>query len=577
MEPREFLRALWGEDHPGKILVWTMPGKRSHWLNTPKRPLADIAKIIHPDAPLNVYTAMVSVPADHPEKTNARFKKNHRLAAMACLWADIDIKHEAHKKKKLPEDRPSAIELLNSLDYRPTILINSGHGIQAFWLFETPWLFQSMEEQQTAAQVAQWWHSKIAAACKKRGWTTDSVWDMTRVMRIPGYTNHKPDTPPVPVTAIKTDGPRIPIAQLLAQAQAEGLNGQTNRPDPKKGNEGAPAPPDPFGQETYSFYISAYAQPPAGKLEAMLENLPKFKQTWNMKRRDMPQDESASGYDMSLADQAINAGWSEQETVNLLIAFRRHHGLPAKLRGDYYRRTLDKALKNVKTRESQSRIADIVDEKVNSDQEREAIRHHLSTVWSVRINRLVKTLGDPPEFWMSTGQGEITIGKVDNIIRQSAFRALVAASTSKLIPKVAEAKWQDVAQALLNLAEEEDLGAASHPKEEIREWILRYLDDKRAVTQDEEGAMHQRQPFVKNGETNIFMDDFRIWLKTRNDIAITGYELSRRMHHAGFGKNNPKLRSSRNTEKPAGEHRTSRHTWIVPQQWTGDPEEEQEP
>lgn len=584
MGPSDFLKALWGDAHPGKILVWTMPDKKSHWLNTPARPLTDVEKIVSPNARLDVYTAMISAKPGHPEKSNARFRKTHPLAAMACLWADIDIKHDVHKKKRLPEDRRKAVELLNSLDYQPTILIDSGHGIQAFWLFEQPWLFADMAEQTTAGKIAHWWHLKIIAACKKRGWTTDSVFDLTRVMRLPGYTNYK-DDPPVPVTAVKTDGPRIPIALILAQAQTEGLpdeNGRRRRPNPGPNGETGQPPPspedDPSAQETYSFYVSAHAQPPEGKLEAMLENLTKFKQTWLMKRRDLPKDDSASGYDMSLAYQTIRAGWTEQETVNLLIAFRRKHGLLEKLRPDYYRKTLDKALKSVSANDSENHIADIAGQEKTSADERETIRQHLSTIWGVHILRLVKTLGDPPEFWMATAKGEITIGKVDNLIRQTSFRNIIAAHTGRLIPKKPETQWHDLAQALLNLAEEEDLGAASNPKEEIREWTLRYLEEKLMNTQDEEGAIKQRQPFVdKNGDTNIFMDDFRIWLKARNDISITGFDLSNRMNRAGFGKNRPKFRARQpESGAGAGPARTSRHTWTVPPHWSEEPAEDSE-
>ena len=42
-------------------------------------------------------------------------------------------------------------------------------------------------------------------------------------------------------------------------------------------------------------------------------------------RTDLP-DSSASGYDQSLANFAANAGWSDQEIVNLLIAHRRTFG-----------------------------------------------------------------------------------------------------------------------------------------------------------------------------------------------------------------------------------------------------------
>jgi hypothetical protein len=78
-----------------------------------------------------------------------------------------------------------------------------------------------------------------------------------------------------------------------------------------------------------------------------------FKASWEMKRKFSSGKESGSEYDLSLAAFALQAEWSWQETVNLLIAFRRTNGLKPKtviegdptapLRGGYYSRTLSMA------------------------------------------------------------------------------------------------------------------------------------------------------------------------------------------------------------------------------------------
>ena len=56
-----------------------------------------------------------------------------------------------------------------------------------------------------------------------------------------------------------------------------------------------------------------------------MENDQKFKRSWEHRRPDM-QDPSASGYDQSLANIALAAGWSDQEIANLMIAHRRKYG-----------------------------------------------------------------------------------------------------------------------------------------------------------------------------------------------------------------------------------------------------------
>ena len=84
------------------------------------------------------------------------------------------------------------------------------------------------------------------------------------------------------------------------------------------------------------------AEPPSELLDALLDLHPKFKDPWDRNRPDIP-DQSPSAYDMSLATLTAIAGWSDQEIVDLLIAWRRKHGIEAKLRKDYYDTTLRKA------------------------------------------------------------------------------------------------------------------------------------------------------------------------------------------------------------------------------------------
>ena len=64
--------------------------------------------------------------------------------------------------------------------------------------------------------------------------------------------------------------------------------------------------------------LRADAQPPAGKLLALIENDRQFKASWNRKRLD-----SDSERDLSLASIAARCGWSKQEVADLVIAFRR--------------------------------------------------------------------------------------------------------------------------------------------------------------------------------------------------------------------------------------------------------------
>lgn len=116
------------------------------------------------------------------------------------------------------------------------------------------------------------------------------------------------------------------------------------------------------------------AEPPPHLLQALLEVDPKFKATWELNRPDL-KDQSQSSFDLSLATQAALAGWSPQETADLIIAFRRKTGdQPEKaLRADYMLTgkfaLIPKVLEDVqKCKDNQ--IRELVDEAISKNNPR---------------------------------------------------------------------------------------------------------------------------------------------------------------------------------------------------------------
>ena len=50
------------------------------------------------------------------------------VAAIGCLWADIDIRHAAHKNTDLPASIDEVEALLAELPLAPSVVVDSGHG-----------------------------------------------------------------------------------------------------------------------------------------------------------------------------------------------------------------------------------------------------------------------------------------------------------------------------------------------------------------------------------------------------------------------------------------------------------------
>ena len=350
MDPEKFLTDLWGNPPPGVALVWTLPNNRSRWYTRFDEVTREMKDLSLED----VYTG-VGIANRNGNRFNSlnRFTEEE-VGGLAGMWADIDVAHPVHKKPNLPPTQEQALTTLEEALLEPTLLVDSGHGIQAWWLFEQPWLFQSIEEHELGRRAAQWWHQHIKALYTARGWTTDSVFNLDRIMRLPGTWNNRDPDDRRPVMPIAEKEQRYTPQAFLDQvpedfhtsAPPAGRRGGGRKPARHR----AAAAGGP-GQ----LVLSSDAEPSAVRLDAILKANPKFRRSWENDRTDMA-DQSASAYDMSMATIALGAGWPDQEVVNLLICWRRKHNHDLKLRENYYVITLDKAREPMELARAQEQL-----------------------------------------------------------------------------------------------------------------------------------------------------------------------------------------------------------------------------
>ena len=333
-----FLRLFWSEKPPGPVLIWTLaPGangkKFSHWFHC----VEDFTRYAHSHASawarVNVYFGTVTGPPDHPTKHYRRVK-NDEAASMAALVSDLDVVDPVkpdNPSRPICPDRATVFEKLTSLPYPPTVVIDSGHGLQAFWVFRQPWIFSGPDDRERARQMAAFWRDEVRTAFDP--YYVDATWDFARVMRVPGGINWKSPANPVDVEWASAVGPHYDPQTFLD------MMGQASPSQSAPAKATAAATPQPYYGR---LILQADAEPPEGKLATLLRHHQSFSQTWHRHRPDLA-DQSQSGFDLSLAHAMVQGKWTDQEIANGLIAHRRIHGQPEKLRLDYYTRTISNA------------------------------------------------------------------------------------------------------------------------------------------------------------------------------------------------------------------------------------------
>lgn len=136
-------------------------------------------------------------------KLTGRYKAIH-IDGITAFWADVDVEHPVHKKAGVAKSYEEARAVVRSIGIEPTLELDSGHGIQAWWVLEEP---LAADE---AAKLALAWIGALKAHAAALGCpnAVDPTQDLARVLRVAGTVNHKEEDAPVSVRILEYDETR---------------------------------------------------------------------------------------------------------------------------------------------------------------------------------------------------------------------------------------------------------------------------------------------------------------------------------------------------------------------------------
>ena len=167
---------------------------------------------------------------------------------------------------------------------------------------------------------------------------------------------------------------------------------------------------------------------------------------------------------------------------------------------------------------------------------RDAIEEALCATLGLKSLLIWKNLGDPPSFHMAANGYEITIGRVAGLLLQGKFRNHVCESAGVMIPRPAsKAVWETWAEALLRIVEVVDLGEASHPTHQTKEWLRIYLAGCAIAPSDQkDSAVHEGRPFWREGAVFVYVNDYRKMLVREMDDTSDAGKICSAFHAIGM-------------------------------------------
>ena len=186
------------------VLSWPSPTRRhkdgrqaldSSWHNLATTSLARFAARVQ--ALSTEYSVYFGVLIQHPRRQPNPFQRSQNASAyvLPALYCDIDLASGAHAASTLPATETEALQFLQDLPSKPSLILHTGGGVHGYWLFESPVWLHTEADRLAMAQLLRQFASTLCQRGTLQGWTLDALADLARVLRPPGTINHKYGTP----------------------------------------------------------------------------------------------------------------------------------------------------------------------------------------------------------------------------------------------------------------------------------------------------------------------------------------------------------------------------------------------
>ena len=227
--------------------------------------------------------------------------KEENVGQVNCLWADLDCNNE--------EEREEILEKLKDWKLPPSIIVNSGHGLHCYWLFDKPHSIKTKED----ILKFKGYTKGLAHCLLYLG--ADTGIDLSRVLRVPGTQNLKDPNKPLLVEILEFNPDRKYRLEEFEEYWVK-------------------------VKDTKMAQVDVIAAEIPDRFWRILEEDPKIKTTWK-KERDNLTDTSRTGYDMALANLLMPYNFRDSEIATILIA--APYNKNKKLTKPYLETTIGKA------------------------------------------------------------------------------------------------------------------------------------------------------------------------------------------------------------------------------------------
>lgn len=217
MRPGEFLKLLWPLPLVGAASIWYKQSK-----STVHVPLEALHADWSDDDDFEVLAAQMDTYTSpglrEPGLDSNQAGRKQHVVALVGFVLDVDMAHGVHKanaksEKPLPATDADVDRILDG-GPEPTFVVDSGGGIQPWFLFPEPWLLPNNAARVAASHAYKSFYLAYQARAEALGFHLDKgMATIQHLFRLPGTKNYKFDDPK-PVELIYRSEARIEIPQV---------------------------------------------------------------------------------------------------------------------------------------------------------------------------------------------------------------------------------------------------------------------------------------------------------------------------------------------------------------------------
>ena len=186
-----FLNSLYANAPSAFLACWRKRDKSSEFF--PVSELDRAAKHLRSEPNIYYRVSLLDRQPPSGERGDASY-----TGTVVAFVADFDVYNpsnpgaHAKPKEELPQAVDEVVEFLTGLSLSPSVVVQSGNGLHAYWLFKRPVDVTPFGMREVVGNLMQSWQSYVLSAAKQqRGWSVDNVGDLARVLRAPGTINEK--------------------------------------------------------------------------------------------------------------------------------------------------------------------------------------------------------------------------------------------------------------------------------------------------------------------------------------------------------------------------------------------------